>query len=299
MKTAIIETNFTALSLRQRGKVRDIYDLEDSLLMVATDRISAFDVVMPNPVPDKGKVLTQISLFWFDVMKDIIPNHVITSNVEDYPLICKPYADELRGRSMLVKKTAPLPVECVVRGYLSGSGWKSYQNDRTVCGILLPEGLMESDRLPEPIFTPSTKAEAGTHDENIDFEETARLIGKSLADRIKDISLAIYQKGVEIADSRGIIIADTKFEFGLSGDDLVLIDEVLTPDSSRFWPKTLYRPGGPQASFDKQFLRDYLLLIKWNQKPPAPGLPDHVIEGTRNRYLEALNLLAGPGYAVI
>ncbi len=299
MKTAIVETHFKDLSLKQRGKVRDIYDMGDSLLMVATDRISAFDVVMPDPVPDKGKVLTQISLFWFDVMKDIVPNHVITSKVEEYPLICRPYEDELRGRSMLVKKTVPLPVECVVRGYLSGSGWKSYQNDRTVSGLLLPEGLIESDRLPEPIFTPSTKAEAGKHDENIDFEETARLIGKSLAHRIKDISLAIYRKGVEIADSRGIIIADTKFEFGISGDDLVLIDEVLTPDSSRFWPKTLYCPGGPQASFDKQFLRDYLLLIKWNQKPPAPGLPDHVIEGTRNRYLEALNLIAGPGYAVI
>jgi phosphoribosylaminoimidazole-succinocarboxamide synthase len=298
MKTSVTETNFAGLSLRQRGKVRDIYDLGDSLLMIATDRISAFDVVMPDPVPDKGKVLTQISLFWFDVMKEMVPNHVITSNVDAYPKACKPYADVLRGRSMLVKKAAPLPIECVVRGYLSGSGWKSYQKTRTVCGIHLPDGLIESDKLPEPLFTPSTKAEIGLHDENIDFDASAKLIGKSLAERVKALSLAIYLKGVEIAASKGIIIADTKFEFGLMGDELILIDEVLTPDSSRFWPKASYKPGGSPESFDKQFVRDYLLSIQWNQKPPAPRLPEQVIEGTRKKYLEALQLIAGPGYAV-
>jgi phosphoribosylaminoimidazole-succinocarboxamide synthase len=298
MKTAVIETDFSELPLRQRGKVRDIYDLGDSLLMIATDRISAFDVVMPDPVPDKGKVLTQISLFWFDVMKEMVPNHVITSNVDAYPKACKPYADVLRGRSMLVKKAAPLPIECVVRGYLSGSGWKSYQKTRTVCGIHLPDGLIESDKLPEPLFTPSTKAEIGLHDENIDFDASAKLIGKSLAERVKALSLAIYLKGVEIAASKGIIIADTKFEFGLMGDELILIDEVLTPDSSRFWPKASYKPGGSPESFDKQFVRDYLLSIQWNQKPPAPRLPEQVIEGTRKKYLEALQLIAGPGYAV-
>jgi phosphoribosylaminoimidazole-succinocarboxamide synthase len=298
MKTAVIETDFSELPLRQRGKVRDIYDLGDSLLMIATDRISAFDVVMPDPVPDKGKVLTQISLFWFDVMQEIVPNHVITSNVNAYPKACKPYADALRGRSMLVKKAAPLPIECVVRGYLSGSGWKSYQKTRSVCGIQLPDGLTESDKLPEPLFTPSTKAEIGQHDENIDFDAAAKLIGKSLAERVKALSLAIYRKGVEIAASKGIIIADTKFEFGLLGDELILIDEVLTPDSSRFWPKASYKPGGSQESFDKQFVRDYLLSIHWNQKPPAPRLPEQVIEGTRKKYIEALELIAGPGYAV-
>ena len=298
MKNAVTETNFPGLTLRQRGKVRDVYDLGDTLLMVATDRISAFDVIMPDPVPDKGKVLTQISLFWFDVMKDMVPNHVISGDVNTYPDVCRPYADTLRGRSMLVKKTSPLPVECVVRGYLSGSGWKSYQQSRTVCGISLPDGLVESDKLPESLFTPSTKAEIGQHDENISFDQTVRLIGRPLAEKVRDLTLAIYQKGVELAAQKGIIIADTKFEFGLLEDELVLIDEVLTPDSSRFWPKDTYKPGGSQASFDKQFVRDYLLSIVWNQKPPAPRLPEHVIEGTRNRYLEALHLLAGPAYAI-
>ena len=298
MQPVVIETNFTNLSLRQRGKVRDVYDLEDMLLMVATDRISAFDVIMPDPIPDKGKILTQISMFWFDVMKALIPNHVITSDVDIYPEVCKPYADILRGRSMLVKKTAPLPIECVVRGYLSGSGWKSYQQNHTVCGIELPNGLLESDRLPESVFTPSTKAELGKHDESIDFAETVKLLGEPLAHKVRDLSLAIYRKGAELAGSKGIIIADTKFEFGLLGDELILIDEVLTPDSSRFWPQAAYLPGGAQASFDKQFVRDYLLSIHWNQKPPAPKLPDDVIEGTRNRYIEALHLLAGPGYAI-
>ena len=298
MNNAVTETNFPGLTLRQRGKVRDIYDLGETLLMVATDRISAFDVIMPDPVPDKGKVLTQISLFWFDVMKDLTPNHVISGDVNAYPDVCKPYAEILRGRSMLVKKTTPLPVECVVRGYLSGSGWKSYQQSHTVCGISLPDGLVESDRLPEPLFTPSTKAEIGQHDENISFDQTVRLIGRPLAEKVRDLTLAIYRKGVELAAQKGIIIADTKFEFGLLDGELVLIDEVLTPDSSRFWPKDAYKPGGSQASFDKQFVRDYLLSIAWNQKPPAPRLPENVIEGTRNRYLEALNLLAGPEYAI-
>lgn len=298
MKNAVTETNFPELTLRQRGKVRDVYDLGDTLLMVATDRISAFDVIMPDPVPDKGKVLTQISLFWFDVMKELTPNHVISGDVDTYPDVCRPYADILRGRSMLVKKTSPLPVECVVRGYLSGSGWKSYQKSCTVCGISLPEGLVESDKLPQPLFTPSTKAEIGQHDENISFDQTARLIGQPLAEKVRDLSLAIYQKGIELAAQKGIIIADTKFEYGLLGDQLILIDEVLTPDSSRFWPKDTYKPGGSQASFDKQFVRDYLLSIAWNQKPPAPHLPEHVIEGTRDRYLEALHLLAGPAYAI-
>jgi phosphoribosylaminoimidazole-succinocarboxamide synthase len=295
--TAVIETNFSKLSLLQRGKVRDIYDLGDCLLMIATDRISAFDVVMPDPVPGKGRLLTQISLFWFEVMKDLVPNHVITGDVDGYPEICKPYAEILSGRSMLVKKAKTLPIECVVRGFLSGSGWKSYQQTRSVCGIGLPDGLVESDRLPEPIFTPSTKAEIGLHDENIDFDRAAALIGKPLAERVKALSLAIYQKGVELAAERGIIIADTKFEFGLLGDSLILIDEVLTPDSSRFWPKVSYCPGGPQESFDKQFVRDYLLSIGWNQKPPAPRLPENVIEGTRKKYSEALALLAGSSHA--
>jgi len=271
MKPAVIETNFSGLSLRQRGKVRDIYDLGDSLLMIATDRISAFDVVMPDPVPDKGKVLTQISLFWFEVMKDMVPNHLLSSNVDAYPTACLPYADDLRGRSMLVKKATPLPVECVVRGYLSGSGWKSYRQTRTLCGIQLPDGLMESDKLPEPIFTPSTKAEIGQHDENIDFDRTVQLIGKPLAERVKALSLAIYRKGVELADSKGIIIADTKFEFGVDkAGTLYLIDEALTPDSSRFWPVDQYQVGISPPSFDKQYVRDYLETLDWDKKAPAP-----------------------------
>ena len=237
MKTPVVQTEFPELTLFQRGKVRDIYDLDDALLMVATDRISAFDVIMPTPIPNKGAVLTQISLFWFDVMGSLVPNHVLTSDVSDYPEVCHPYAESLEGRSMLVKKTQPLPIECVVRGYLSGSGWNAYRESSSVCGIRLPEGLQESDRLPEPIFTPSTKAELGEHDVNIDFQEAANTIGTELATRVSDLSLEIYARGSRLADERGIIIADTKFEFGMDGDDLVLIDEVLTPDSSRFWPK--------------------------------------------------------------
>ncbi|MFZ5563183.1 MAG: phosphoribosylaminoimidazolesuccinocarboxamide synthase [Thermodesulfobacteriota bacterium] len=289
----VYETNFRGLKLLKRGKVRDVYDLGDRLLIVATDRLSAFDVVMPDPIPGKGKILTRISLFWFDRMKSLVKNHLISSDVRNYPSECRPYADILSGRSMLVKKAKPLEIECVVRGYLSGSGWKSYQKDRTVCGIALPEGLRESDRLPEPIFTPSTKAEAGQHDINISFEEAAAIAGQKTAERARDLSLALYQRGVEIAEAKGIIIADTKFEFGFVDDELILIDEVLTPDSSRFWPKAGYAPGGPQQSFDKQYVRDYLLSLKWDQKPPAPSLPQEVIANTRKKYGEALSLLVG------
>jgi phosphoribosylaminoimidazole-succinocarboxamide synthase len=293
MEKTVLETNFSELKFLKRGKVRDIYDLGDTLLMVATDRISAFDVIMPDPVPEKGKILTQISLFWFDVMKPLIDNHLISSNVEDYPVSCKPYAQILKGRSMLVRKAKPLPVECVVRGYISGSGWKSYQKSKSICGIKLPEGLKESDKLDEPIFTPSTKEEVGLHDINIDFDETVKRIGRPLAEKVRDLSLAIYKKGAELADKRGIIIADTKFEFGLIGDQIILIDELLTPDSSRFWPKASYRSGGPQKSFDKQYLRDYLVSIDWDKKPPAPSLPPEVIVNTCDKYMEALKVLTG------
>jgi len=293
MNAAVSETRLEGLRLIQRGKVRDIYDLGDALLMVATDRISAFDVVMPQPVPDKGKVLNQISLFWFNVMASLVNNHVISGDVKNFPKDCRPYADVLEGRSMLVKKTKPLTIECVVRGYISGSGWKSYQKSQEICGIKLPPGLNESDRLPQPIFTPSTKEEAGTHDVNIDFEETCRRIGAAQAEKVRDLSLAIYTQGAKLALEKGIIIADTKFEFGLLNNEIILIDEVLTPDSSRFWPYAGYKPGGAQQSFDKQYLRDYLISIKWNQKPPAPDLPTSVIENTRAKYVEAMRLLTG------
>lgn len=293
MKTNVIKTDFSDLKIFKRGKVRDVYDLGDTLLMVATDRISAFDVVIPDPIPDKGKILTQISLFWFDLMKPLLENHIISSKTDDYPEECKKYAEILKGRSMLVKKTKPLPVECVVRGYISGSGWKSYQESGRICGIKLPEGLKESEKLAEAIFTPSTKEEVGTHDVNIDFDEAVNLIGKDVAEKVKALSLEIYKKGTELADEKGIIIADTKFEFGLIEDEIILIDEVLTPDSSRFWPKETYRPGGSQESFDKQYLRDYLLSINWDQKPPAPPLPEEVIKNTRNKYIEAFNKLTG------
>jgi phosphoribosylaminoimidazole-succinocarboxamide synthase len=293
MKTNVIKTDFPGLNIFKRGKVRDVYDLGDTLLMVATDRISAFDVVMSDPIPDKGKILTQISLFWFDLMKPLLQNHIISSKTDDYPEDCKKYADILEGRSMLVKKTNPLPVECVVRGYISGSGWKSYQESGRICGIKLPEGLKESEKLAETIYTPSTKEEVGTHDVNIDFDETVNLLGKDIAEKVKSLSYEIYKKGAEIAEEKGIIIADTKFEFGLIEDEIILIDEVLTPDSSRFWPEETYRPGGSQESFDKQYLRDYLLSINWDQKPPAPPLPEEVIKNTRNKYIEALNKLTG------
>lgn len=298
MKTPVSETDFQDLNLIKRGKVRDIYDLGENLLMVASDRISAFDVVMPDPVPDKGVILTQISLYWFEIMKPIIENHVVSANVSDYPAVCRPYSETLRGRSMLVKKTEPLSIECVVRGYISGSGWKSYQETGSVCGIDLPDALRESDKLPEPIFTPSTKEELGAHDINIDFAEAEKRIGKDLASKAKNLSLAIYKKGSEMAAEKEIIIADTKFEFGLLGDKLILIDEVLTPDSSRFWPKDTYQPGGSQQSFDKQYLRDHLLSVKWNKQPPAPSLPEDIIRNTRKKYLEALTQLTGDSYGL-
>ncbi len=291
MNSAVYETSLPGLTLLKRGKVRDVYDLDDKLLIVATDRLSAFDVVMSEPVPDKGKILTRISLFWFEQIKDLIGNHLITSDVDAFPDTCRPYADKLAGRSMLVKKARPLTIECVVRGYLSGSGWKEYQKNQSVCGIKLPAGLRESDRLPEPIFTPSTKADAGEHDINISFDEAANLVGREVAETVRKLSLAVYQKGVSIAERKGIIIADTKFEFGYVKDTLLLIDEILTPDSSRFWPMASYQPGGPQASFDKQFVRDYLLSLDWDKTPPPPPLPEDVINITQSKYQEALRLL--------
>jgi phosphoribosylaminoimidazole-succinocarboxamide synthase len=289
----ISSTEFKSLTLKGRGKVRDIYDLGDQLLIVATDRISAFDVVMPNPIPDKGKVLTQLSKFWFDLTKEIISNHVISTEVEDFPKECQPYKEHLKGRAMLVVKTDPLPVECVVRGYLSGSGWEEYQERGEVCGLRLPKGLLESSKLEEPIFTPATKAEVGLHDENITLEKVEKIVGKGLAHQLKSTSLAIYEKARDFAEQRGIIIADTKMEFGSKGGKLLLIDELLTPDSSRFWPQSQYRPGGTQKSFDKQFLRDFLLSLKWDKSPPAPQLPQEIIQKTREKYLEAYKRLVG------
>jgi len=289
----LFQTDIKALQLLKQGKVRDVYDLGDQLLMVATDRISAFDVVMPDPVPDKGRILNRISLLWFDLMQPLIDNHIIASDVAAYPEHLQPYKEMLEDRSMLVKRTRPLPVECVVRGYISGSGWKSYQKSGEVCGIQLPNGLRESDPLPEPLFTPSTKADAGEHDVNISFAEVVDRVGRETADQIKELSLAIYRKGAAIAEEKGIIIADTKFEFGFYEDKLLLIDEVLTPDSSRFWPRATYQPGGPQDSYDKQYVRDYLLSLDWDQTPPAPSLPEKVIANTRKKYLEALNSLVG------
>jgi len=298
MNKTISETDFEELKLLKRGKVRDVYDLGEHLLMVATDRISAFDVVMPNPVPDMGIILTQISLFWFDIMQPLIQNHVVAKDVKQYPEICQSYADALQGRSMLVKKAQPLPIECIVRGYISGSGWKEYTDSGSVCGIALPEGLKESQQLPEPIFTPSTKAEQGEHDINIDFNEAANLIGEAKAQKIRDLSVAIYKKGADLADQKGIIIADTKFEFGSVGDDIILIDEILTPDSSRFWPQESYSPGGPQKSYDKQYLRDYLNTLDWDKKAPGPALPDDVIANTRQKYLDALIQLSGSSHGL-
>jgi phosphoribosylaminoimidazole-succinocarboxamide synthase len=293
MNPAISQTDIPGLKLLKRGKVRDMYDLGEHLLMVATDRISAFDVVMDDPIPDKGIILTQISLFWFEMMTPVVANHVVTGNVEDYPAACRPYAAALKGRSLLVKKATPLPIECVARGYISGSGWSSYRQSGEICGIRLPAGLRESDRLPEPIFTPATKEEVGIHDINIDFNEAQKRIGRELAERVRELTLTLYQKGAALAEAKGIIIADTKFEFGLVGKELILIDEMLTPDSSRFWPKASYTPGGPQQSYDKQYLRDYLVSTRWNKTPPPPPLPEEVVRNTRLKYLEALRLLSG------
>jgi len=290
MSAVVSQTDFPKLKLRGRGKVRDIYDLGDRLLIVATDRLSAFDVVLPTPIPDKGRVLTQLSLFWFQRLADAVPNHVISA--DNFSGELAPYAGALKGRAMLVRRTEPVPIECVVRGYISGSGWKDYQRTGGICGIPLPAGLHESDRLPEPIFTPSTKATTG-HDENITFEETVSRIGRPLAERLRDLSLTIYQRAAEHASARGIVIADTKFEFGLLGNELIWIDEALTPDSSRFWPASQYSPGKSQPSFDKQYVRDYLEQIGWNKQPPAPALPPDVIEATRQKYREAYQRITG------
>jgi phosphoribosylaminoimidazole-succinocarboxamide synthase len=293
----VLETDFPALQLHGRGKVRDIYRVGDHLLLVATDRISAFDYVLGSGIPDKGKVLTQLSAFWFERMGDLVPHHVIATDVGDFPAELQPYAAALGGRSMLCRRTRPLPIECVARGYLSGSGWKEYQQTGMVCGVKLPAGLKESDRLPEPIFTPATKAETG-HDVNISEDEAAQIVGRPLVDRVKALTLEIFRRGCAHAESKGIIIADTKFEFGLVGDgdpqtDVVLIDEVLTPDSSRFWPKDQYTPGGAVPSYDKQFVRDYLEAIKWNKQPPVPSLPEAVVARTREKYIEAFRRLSG------
>jgi phosphoribosylaminoimidazole-succinocarboxamide synthase len=284
------ETKFDGISPAARGKVRDIYDADGKLLIVATDRLSAFDVILPTPIPDKGRVLTQLSLFWFDLLRDVIPNHVVSAT--EFPAPFDAYREDLAGRSMLVRKTAPLPIECVVRGYVSGSGWKDYLATGGICGIALPAGLRESDRLPEPIFTPATKAATG-HDENISFERAAALIGDERARQVRDVSLEIYRRAAEYAEPRGILLADTKFEFGLLGDELIWIDEALTPDSSRFWPAAQYKPGGPQPSFDKQFVRDYLESIHWPKTPPGPELPPEVVSATRGKYREAYRILTG------
>ena len=289
------ESDFEGINLVKRGKVRDIYEIGDQLLIVASDRMSAFDVVMADPIPDKGKILTSISLFWFKELEHMMENHLISSDPAEYPETCKKHTEELKGRSMLVKKAKPLPVECIVRGYLSGSGWKDYLSNGSVCGISLPAGLKESQKLPEPIFTPSTKAEDGMHDENITFEEAVKLVGEETSEKVQQLSLRIYEFGRALAAEKGIIVADTKFEFGIKDDRLILIDEVLTPDSSRFWPMDSYSPGGPQKSFDKQFLRDYLLEIKWAKQPPPPKLPPEIIEKTRAKYLEALERLTDHG----
>ncbi|WP_022668564.1 phosphoribosylaminoimidazolesuccinocarboxamide synthase [Desulfospira joergensenii] len=281
------------LPMVRQGKVRDIFDTGDALLMVTTDRLSAFDVVLPNLIPDKGKVLNQISVFWFKQMEDIIKNHIITVDVNEYPDEFKAHRDALDKRSMLVKKAEPLPVECIVRGYISGSGWKSYQKEGHVCGIELPKGLKESDQLETPLFTPSTKAEVGDHDINISFEETIKILGKEKAEKIKSLSLAIYKKGAELALEKGIIIADTKFEFGMLDDEIILIDEILTPDSSRFWPKDDYEPGRGQKSYDKQTVRDWLVNSGWDKTPPGPELPAEIIENTSNTYKDIYTRLTG------
>jgi len=293
MSQPVMHTDFPGLQLLARGKVRDIYDLGDALLLVASDRISAFDVIMNEPIPDKGFVLTTISAFWFHQMEDIVKNHIISTDVAEFPAMCQPFADVLRGRSMLVKKARPLPVECIVRGYVSGSGWKEYQKSGGICGISLPAGLKESDRLPEPIFTPSTKADLGAHDENISFDKMVELCGRDLAEQARDYTLKIYTRAHELADRKGIIIADTKFEFGVFDGQLIIIDECMTPDSSRFWLKDKYQPGGPQPSFDKQFLRDYLEGLDWNKTAPAPPLPADIIQKTAEMYREALTRITG------
>jgi phosphoribosylaminoimidazole-succinocarboxamide synthase len=288
-----LDTHLDGLSLVRRGKVRDVYAAGDALILVATDRISAFDYVLGSGIPDKGRVLNQLSAFWFARTRDLVPNHLISTSVEEYPPDVQMFRRQLEGRSMLCRRTTPLPVECVARGYISGSGWKDYQATGEVCGIPLPKGLRESDRLPEPLFTPATKADSG-HDENISEAAAARVVGAELLSRLKALTLELYAHGVAHAESKGIILADTKFEFGLTdAGELLLIDEVMTPDSSRYWPKDTYNPGGPQPSFDKQYVRDWLESIKWNKQPPVPSLPDDVIRNTRAKYLDAYRRLTG------
>ncbi len=288
---SLFKTDFPGLNLLHRGKVRDIYKVGGYLLIVATDRLSAFDVVLPTPIPGKGRILTQMSLFWFEKLKDLVPNHLVQADVTQFPEELKPFSKFLEGRSMLVKEAKPLPVECIVRGYIAGSGWKDYLRTGSVCGIELPEGMLESQQLPDAIFTPSTKADVGSHDENISFEQVRKLLGKDVAEKARDISIRLYKIAADYARQRGVIIADTKFELGISGGELILIDEVLTPDSSRFWPAEEYSPGRSQPSFDKQFVRDYLESISWDKKPPGPELPADIAEKTRQRYLEALRRL--------
>jgi phosphoribosylaminoimidazole-succinocarboxamide synthase len=290
---ALLETNLPGIPLIARGKVRDLYAAGDALLIVATDRISAFDHVLATGIPDKGKILTQLSLFWFEFLRDTVPSHLITADVRRYPASLQPYADVLRGRSMLVHRAQMFPVECVVRGYLSGSGWKDYKAHGSVCGIPLPKHLKESDKLPEPVFTPATKSQDGSHDENISFDEMANRIGGPAASHLQGLTLAIYDRAATYARDRGLILADTKFEFGVTPDGIVLADEALTPDSSRYWPAADYKPGGPQPSYDKQFVRDYLENIRWNKQPPAPALPDEIVAKTRAKYLDCFRLLTG------
>ncbi|HPX60672.1 MAG TPA: phosphoribosylaminoimidazolesuccinocarboxamide synthase [Deltaproteobacteria bacterium] len=293
MSPTVIQTDFPNLKLVARGKVRDIYDLGEHLLLVTSDRISAFDVIMDQAIPNKGFVLTQISAYWFRLMEDIVSNHIVSTEVSDFPSVCQPYADILKGRSMLVKKARPLAAECIVRGYVSGSGWKDYKATGSICGIQLPAGLKESDRLPEPIFTPSTKAELGEHDQNISFDRMAEICGRELAEQARDYTIRIYTRARDLADSKGIIIADTKFEFGVYDGQLIIIDECMTPDSSRFWPKDQYQPGGAQPSFDKQFLRDYLETLDWGKCAPPPTLPAEIIQKTAEKYQEALFRITG------
>jgi phosphoribosylaminoimidazole-succinocarboxamide synthase len=293
LEPVLLRTNFPDLQLHASGKVRDVYIVDDAhLLFVATDRISAFDYILATGIPNKGKVLTQISLFWFEFLRDLVPNHVVTADVREYPVKVRAYAEQLRGRSMLVRRAEMFPVECVARGYLSGSGWKEYKADGAVCGIDLPAGLRESDQLPAPIFTPATKAASG-HDENISFERAAEILGVELATQLRDLTLRVYQKASDYARQRGLIIADTKFEFGRTQAGITLADEVLTPDSSRFWPADSYSPGKSQDSFDKQFVRDYLESIRWNKQPPAPALPQDVAQRTSEKYVEAYRRLTG------
>jgi phosphoribosylaminoimidazole-succinocarboxamide synthase len=292
-EAALLQTNFPTLPPPSRGKVRDIYDFGDTLLIVATDRISVFDVVLPTGIPDKGKVLTQLSCFWFERTKHLVRNHLLTTDPRRYPEVCRPYAEALSGRSMLVQKAQALPVECVVRGYLAGSAWEEYRRRGEICDHALPAGLREADRLQPPLFTPTTKAPQGMHDEPLPFSRVQISVGGAVAERLRQLSLAVYAEGCRFAESRGLILADTKFEFGVQGGEVILIDELFTPDSSRYWPRDAYQPGRGQPSFDKQFVRDYTTSLGWNRQPPGPELPDDVVEKTRQRYLEAYHLLVG------